>query len=172
MGGDALHTKKWGWECVGGVDISFSLENISSLISYPVLVLFLHTKDLKSVAYKTQVRPQLEYTSTVWSPHTDPTTDIQNFGTSPIKGCQVGVYYYISSVTAMLKNLNWRFLDQRRLDSRLVMLYKVTYNFVAIPESQYLIHNTRLSRYTHPLSYTQIPTLTDYYRLTFSKDKY
>ena len=34
---------------------------------------------------------------------------------------------YISSVTAMLKDLNWRPLDQHRIDSRLVMMYKVTY---------------------------------------------
>ena len=34
-----------------------------------------HNKDLKSVAYKTLVRPQLEYASIVWSPHT--ATDIQ-----------------------------------------------------------------------------------------------
>ena len=27
-----------------------------------------HNKDLKSIAYKTLVRPQLEYASTVWSP--------------------------------------------------------------------------------------------------------
>ena len=30
-----------------------------------------HNKDLKSVAYKTLVRPQLEYASTVWYPHHD-----------------------------------------------------------------------------------------------------
>ena len=33
-----------------------------------------HNKDLKSTAYTTLVRPQLEYASTVWSPHT--ATDI------------------------------------------------------------------------------------------------
>ena len=30
-----------------------------------------HNKDMKSVAYKTFVRPQLEYASTVWHPHHD-----------------------------------------------------------------------------------------------------
>ena len=29
-----------------------------------------HNKDLKSIAYKTLVRPQLEYASTVWYPTT------------------------------------------------------------------------------------------------------
>ena len=33
-----------------------------------------HNKDLKSASYKTLFRPQLEYASTVWYPHT--TTDI------------------------------------------------------------------------------------------------
>ena len=69
-------------------------------------------------------------------------------------------YNYTLSVTAMLKDLSWRSRDQRRIDSRLVMLYKVTYDLVAIPASQYLTRNTRLSRYIHPLSYRQIPTLT------------
>ena len=76
-------------------------------------------------------------------------------------------YNYTFSVTAMLKDLNWCPLDQRRIDSRLLMLYKVTYDLVAIPASQYLTRNTRLSRHIHPLSYRQIPTFKDYYRLTF-----
>ena len=44
-----------------------------------------HNKDLKSVAYKTLVRPQLEYASTVWSPHT--ATDIQKVEAVEKEGC-------------------------------------------------------------------------------------
>ena len=62
---------------------------------------------------------------------------------------------------------NWRPLDQRRIDSRLVMMYKVTYgDLVAIPASDYLVRNTRTSRHIHPLAYRQIQTLKDYYRFT------
>ena len=54
-----------------------------------------------------------------------------------------------------------------RIDSRLVLLYKVTYDLVAIPASDYLIRNTRLSSIIHPLAYRQITTLKDYYKYTF-----
>ena len=68
----------------------------------------------------------------------------------------------------MLKDINWRPLEQRLIDSHLIMLYKVTYDLVAILTTQYLTHNTRLSRHIHVhlLSCRQIPTLEDYYRFT------
>ena len=100
-----------------------------------------HNKDLKSVAYKTMVRPQLEYASTVWSPHTD--TDIQKVEAVQRRAARwvYRNYSYTSSVIAMMKDLNWRPLGQRCIDSRLIMLYKVTYDLVAIPASQYLTRN-------------------------------
>ena len=48
-----------------------------------------------------------------------------------------------SSVTQMIKDLNWRTLEQRRIDSRLTLMYKITYDLVAIPAADYLIPNTR-----------------------------
>ena len=91
-----------------------------------------HNKDLKSVAYKTLVRPQLENSSTVWYPHT--TTDINKVEAVQRRAARWATrdYRYTSSVTAMLKDLNWRPLDQRRIDSRLMIMYKVTYDLVAI----------------------------------------
>ena len=76
-------------------------------------------------------------------------------------------YQYTSSVSSMLQDLNWRTLDQRRIDSRLVLLYKVTYDLVAIPASDYLIRNTRPSSRNHPIAYRQITTLKDFYKFTF-----
>ena len=127
-------------------------------------------KDLKSVAYKTLVRTQLKYASTLWSLHLT-ATDIQKVEAVQRRAArrEYRYYSYTSSVTAMLKDLTWRPLDQRRIESRRIMLYKVTYDLVAIPASQYPTRNTRLSRHIHPLSYRQIPTLKDYYRFTFTQ---
>ena len=102
------------------------------------LDLRVRNKDLKLVAYKTLVRPQLGYASTVWYPHHD--EDINR-----VEAVQRRDARWASSVTAMLKDLNWRLLDQCRIDSRLLVMYKVTYDLVAIPAPEYLVRNTRQS---------------------------
>ena len=122
-----------------------------------------HKLDLKSTAYKTLVSPQIEYASTVWSLHT--ATDIQKIESVQCRAARWATrdYRYTSSVTSMLNNLNWCPLDQRHIDCRLVMLYKVTYDLVAIPASNYLTPNRKQSRHIHSLAYRQIPTLKNYY---------
>ena len=57
-------------------------------------------------------------------------------------------YRYTSSVSAMLQDLKWHTLDQGHIASRLVLLYKVTYDLVAIPATDYLVRNTRPSTRT------------------------
>ena len=113
------------------------------------------------------MRPQLEYASTVWSPHT--ATDITKLEAVQRRSVRWATrdYQRTSSVTQMIKNLNWRTLERRRIDSRLTLMYKITYDLVAIPAADYLIHNTRQSRHNHQLAYRQIPTLKDYYKFTF-----
>ena len=43
-------------------------------------------------------------------------------------------YQRNSSVTQMLQVLNWRTLEQRRINSQLTLMYKITYDLVAIPK--------------------------------------
>ena len=113
------------------------------------------------------MRPQLEYASTVWSPHT--ATYITKLeAVHRRSACRATRdYQCASSVTQMMKDLNWRTLEQRRIDSGLTLMYKITYDLVAIPAADYLIPNTRQSRHNHQLAYRQIPTLKDYNKFTF-----
>ena len=93
----------------------------------------------------TLVRPQLEYASTGWYPHT--ATDIYRVEAVQRRAARWATrdYSYTSSVTALMRDLNWRPLEQRLIDDRHSMMYKITYDLVAIPASEYLTHNTRLS---------------------------
>ena len=128
----------------------------------------IYNKDLKSTAYTTLVRSQLEYMSTVWSPHT--ATDITKLEAVQRKSARWATrdYQRTSSVTQMIKALKWRTLEQRLIDSRLTLRYKITYDLVAIPAADWPHSaNARQSRHNHLLAYRQIPTLKDYYKYTF-----
>ena len=106
-------------------------------------------KALKSTAYTTLVWPQLEYASTVWSPHTaTDSTKLEAVQRSATRWATRD-YQHTSSVTQMIKDLNWRPLEQRHIDSGLILMYKITYDLVA---ADYLIPNTRQSRHNQKIS--------------------
>ena len=63
-------------------------------------------------------------------------------------------YRRTSSVTAMLQELGWSDLADRRRDLRLALLFKITHQYVAVPaQSLDLRHSSRDLRDKHDLCY-------------------
>ena len=71
------------------------------------------------------------------------------------------------SVTEMLHDLGWRSLEQRRLDARLIMFYKIVYGLVAIQLPSYIEHPMKITRHMHSLYYRQIHTAANYSQFSF-----
>jgi len=109
---------------------------------------------IKSTAYKSFVRPQLEYASTAWSPHTrcniDKIESVQrraarsvlndwsrpNTQTPAMKELHS---YTIGSSSYMLQFLGWNSLEERRGHYSLVMMYIIVRVLVVIPTAPYLL---------------------------------
>ena len=105
----------------------------------------------REMAYKTLVRPIVEYSSTVWSPNTDQNIDTLEMIQRRAAGWTLHNYSTYASVTEMLQSLSWRSLEQRRSDSRLCLFYKITPDLVAIDLPLYVVHPLRILRNSPPL---------------------
>ena len=86
------------------------------------------SKEVKETAYLALVRPFLEYASSVWDPY-------QLYLISNIEKIQrraarwtLSDYNRYSSVSNMLKQLQWSSLEKRRSDSCLCMLYRILHD--------------------------------------------
>ena len=114
---------------------------------------------LKTNAYFTLVRPQLEYAAAIWDPY------MQTYK-NKIEMVQRRAAQYVcnnynreASVTTMIKHLHWRSLQQRRTDIRLVMFYKTLHGIIALDLFPQLIPLVRPSRHMHSEAF-QLPVIT------------
>ena len=110
-----------------------------------------HNSKIKETAYKTYVRPLLEYSSSVWDPW-------QKRYIKSLEMVQHRAVRYIfndygttSSVTAMLNKLSLPTLENRRKISSLVMFYKINTGLVRISLPPYITPSLR-NRFTIPFS--------------------
>ena len=120
----------------------------------------------KDTAYKTFVRPIVEYAATAWAPSTDKANDkidmVQRRAARFVKND----YGRTSSVTEMMSNLGWDTLQKRRDLARLSMMYRIVHELVDIPVEPYLIPLTSMTR-GHDSRFHQIRTSNTIYQYSF-----
>ena len=82
-------------------------------------------KNTKELGYKALVRPILEYARSVWDPYEE--KDIQKIEKVQRRAARfvLNRYKQTDSVTAMLKDLGWQTLKDRRKKARLCMMHKI-----------------------------------------------
>ena len=110
-------------------------------------------KKVKIAAYNTYVRPQLEYCSSIWHPWQKTLTNKVESVQRSAARYVMSDYNYTSSVTQMLKILGWNTLHYRRLQTSLIMFYRIRSQTVAVDQSHLI--STRNLNYLIPMSHTQ-----------------
>ena len=125
------------------------------------------TKIVKDRTYKARIRPQLEYASPVWDPHT------QNLS-HQLESVQRRAAGYVCSdfhsrtpgcVTDMLRSLEWESLQTRRKYARLILFYKIFNYLIDIPINEYITKYNSCTRGKH--KYVQPYANKDSYQLSF-----
>ena len=119
---------------------------------------------VKVNAYKSLVRPLVEYASPVWDPYHK--SEIDRLEMVQRRGARYVTNRHgnRSSVSNMLQHLNWNSLENRRKEARLALFYKIEHDKVAISKEGRLVRPRRMTRNIHDRSY-QLPSATsDYHK--------
>jgi len=128
----------------------------------------LRSPQIKEQIYKALVRPHTEYASTVWSPHENKLTRQLETVQRRAARWTLNRHHNTSSVDGMLADLGWRSLAARRMDSRLLMMYKITHGFVQVPHTQYMQPPPHTAvRRNQEYTYSQIPARTNYLKYSY-----
>ena len=124
-------------------------------------------KYIKAKTYATLIGPQLDYVAADWNPWTGTKIDT-------IEGVQWRAARYVFrdynrywNPTAMMQQLGWHSLEQRRADNRLAFLFMCIHGLVAIDLSSDLVPQSRELRHGHSMSHITITDARNYINYSF-----
>ena len=147
--------------------IDQTVKKANSMLGFLRRNLRVSNESTKTSAYRSMVRPLLEYCSTVWSPYTQ--EHIQKIEMVQRRAARyvTNRYHNTISVTSILDHLEWETLKSRRTKNQLVMFFKIIHGLIDIPAERYLTPASTRTRSHHSLKYRQIPTSSDYHKYIF-----
>ena len=99
----------------------------------PKKYIVLSAPAIRLTAYKSLVRPQLEYAATVWDNSVKARAAAVEAIQRQAARSITGNYDRRSSVTSMMKELSLEDLKSRRRHAKLATLYRATHNLIDIP---------------------------------------
>ena len=91
--------------------------------------------ETKVLCYKTLLRPVIEYASIIWDPHTNANINILEMVQRRYARFVFHDYRRSSSVIAMLDQLHWASLQERRAQAKVEVMFRIVNGLVDIPTS-------------------------------------
>ena len=125
------------------------------------------SEETKANAYFSMVRSNLEYCSSVWSPHHKDQIHKIEMVQRRAARYTTNRFRNTSSVSSMIDQLQWESLESRRSKIQLTLFFKVIHNLIDIPPDNYLTPSTIRTRSTHSKKYRQFSPSTDSFKFSF-----